>query len=349
MSAENLSSISGALAQTFAPQLERQWNRRAHLLPKLTIKSGVGQGYGQNVAWDVQFSTSGATGSTFAEGADVSSYTQDPVTKAQLAWGQFSSAFSLSNLEINAARANMANATALEDIVGERFLGAIAAIVDTMESECFIGTGTLAGNPSIFGLDSAIVASGSYAGISTGTYTEWKGNVQANGGVAQALTMAQLATAESLIFTACGMDPDMLITTTGVHAKYEGLFEATRRTVSDGGAPIAAYQGSTTRLNWRGNGITRARKNPTGVLYMLNSDEIELAVLPWANVPDGVMTVAKQAISSNGKDTETVGIPFQVYPLARTGSAVKFNVEVYAQLKIKRPNAHCRIADILET
>lgn len=348
MAAEVLSTISGALAQTMAPQLERQWNRTAHLIPRLTVKSGAGQGYGQNVAWDVQFSTGGSAGGTFAEGADVTAYTQDPLTKASLAWGQFSSAFSLSNLEINAAAANIANASALDDMVGERFLGAVTSILDTMESECFIGTGTLSGNPSIFGLDSAIAASGSYGGVATGTYSEWKGNTQANGGVAQALTLAQLSTAEGLVFTGSGMDPDLLVTTTGVHSKYEGLFNATVRTVNDGGAPIAAFQGSTSRLNWRGNGIVRARKCPTGVLYMLHNDSLELAILPWANVPDGVMTMTRPAISTNGKDMETVSVPFKVYPLARTGSAVKFNVEVYAQLKVKRPNSCCRIADISE-
>lgn len=349
MSQENLNAIAGALAQTMAPQLERQWNRQIHLIPQLTIKSGAGQGYGQNVAWDVQFSTSGATGSTFAEGADVSTYSQDPVTKATLAWGQFSSAFNLTNLEINAAASNIANATALEDIVGERFVGAITSILDTMESECFVGSGTLSGNPSIFGLDTAIATSGSYGGVAVGTYLEWAGNRQGNGGTPQALTLAQLATAESLIFTASGMDADMLVTTTGVHAKYEGIFNATVRTVSEGGAPIAAFNGSTNRLNWRGNPIVRARKCSTGVLYMGHRDSLELAILPWANVPDGVMSVSRQAFTSNGQTMEQVQIPFQVYPLARTGSAVKFNVEVYAQMKMKRPNSWCRIADIAET
>src|SRR6478609_8160594 len=121
MAAENLAGISGALAQTMAPQLTRNWNRRAVFLQGVTVKSGAGQGGGQNVAWDVQFSTSGAAATNFTEGADVTTFSQDPVTKAVLNWGQCSSAFSLSNLEINAAAANVSNATALEDIVGERF------------------------------------------------------------------------------------------------------------------------------------------------------------------------------------------------------------------------------------
>jgi hypothetical protein len=345
MTAELLTNISKALAQTFATELTRNWNRKAVFLQNIRIVSGAGQGGGQNVGWDVEFSTSGATAATFTEGADITTYTQDPVTKATLAWGMYQSSFSLSNLEINAASANVSNATALEDIVGERFLGAIAAICDKMETDCFSGTAA----PAIVGLDTAIAATGSYAGVSTGTYTEWKGNVQANGGTPQALTMNQLATAENLAFVASGMEPDFLMTTPAVYAKYEALFNPSVRTVQDGSKPIPAFQGSSGRLFWRGKPIIRNRRATAGHIYMLNSDELELVVLPWANVPDGVMTVTRNAMSSNGKDADTVAIPFKVYPLARTGSAVKFAVEVYAQLKVKRPNAHVNIADVLES
>jgi hypothetical protein len=345
MAAENLSGISGALAQTMAPQLTRNWNRRAVFLQNVNITSGAGQGGGQNVAWDVEFSTGGATAATFTEGADVTTYSEDPVTKALLNWGMYQSTFQLSNLEINAAAANIANATALEDIVGERFLGAIASITDKMETDCFTGSGA----GVITGLNTAIAASGSYAGVAVASFPEWAGNVQANGGTPQALTLAQLATAEGLAFTASGMEPDYLETTPLVYSKYESLFNATVRTVTDGSKPIPQFQGSSGRLYWRGKPIIRNRRCPAGKIYMINSDEVELVVLPWANVPDGVMVVSREAMSSNGNTADTIKIPFKVYPLARTGSAVKFAVEVYAQLKVKRPNAHVVISDVQET
>lgn len=355
MSAEVLSGISGALAQTFKGELTRNWNRRAVFAQNLQIVSGYGQGGGQNVAWDVQFSDSGAAGASFAEGSDVGSteFKQDPVTKATLAWGQYRSAFQLSNLEVNAAAANISNATALEDIVGERFLGSIAAITDQIEVDLFGGTGTDgSGNPNIIGMDAAITATGSssgYAGVNSSTHTEWLSAVSANGGTAQALTMAQLAVLEQNIYTKSGMEPDFLITTPAVHTKYEGLFESARRTINDGQAPVPAYQGSAGRLYWRGKPVIRSRRCTAQELFMVNSDQIELVVLPWANVPDGVMTVTRNAISSNGKQEDTIAIPFRVYPLGRTGSAIKFVVEVYMQLRVKRPNAHGLLKDILET
>ena len=60
MAAEVLSGISGALAQTFAPELIRNWNRQAVLAKNLRVISAGGQGAGQNVAWDVEFSGAGA-------------------------------------------------------------------------------------------------------------------------------------------------------------------------------------------------------------------------------------------------------------------------------------------------
>lgn len=352
MSAEILSGISGALAQTFAPELSRQWNRRAVFAQNLKIVPGYGAGGGQNVAWDVEFSSTGAVGASFAEGSDVGSteFHQDPVTKAVLAWGQYRSAFQLSNLEVNAASANISNATALEDIVGERFLGSVAAITDQIETDLFSGTGTDgSGNPNIFGMDTAISLTGSYGGVNTATFSEWKGNVSSNGGVAQALTMNQLAVLEQSIYTASGMEPDFIVTTPAVHTKYEGLFESARRTINDGQAAVPAYQGSAGRLYWRGKPVIRSRRCTAQELFMVNSDQLELVVLPWGNVPDGVMTVTRNAISSDGKAQDTIAIPFKVYPLARTGSAIKFVVEVYCQLKVKRPNAQGLLKDILET
>lgn len=350
MAADVLSNISGALAQTMAPQLIRTWNRRAVGLQNVRILLGGGQGNGQNVAWDVEMT--GATAAAFAEGSDVTSgeYNQDTIVKAKLDWGMYRAPFQLSNLEINVAAANIGNASALEDIVGERFIGAITKIVDLMQTDFYSGTGTDgSGNPNIVGLDSALAATGLYGGLNKSTYATWAGNVLANGGTARALTMGLLASSEQQTFVASGMEPDVLITTAGVHTKYEGLFEATRRTVDSGQGPIQSYQGSSGRLFWRGKPVIRDKSATTGQIYMVSQDGIELRVLPWAAVPDGVMVVQKAAVSSNGDQMEQIGIPFNCYPLARTGSAIKFVVEVYAQLKVLRTNAHSLIKDISES
>jgi len=349
MAAETLASISGALAQTFAPQITRLWNRQAILAKTLRSIPGVGQGGGQNVAWDVEYS--GATAASFAEGSDVASseFSTDPVTKAVLSWGQYRSAFQLSNLEINAAAGNIANATALEDIVGERFLGSVTKLISKINLDCFSGTGGSNAAPTIVGLDTALDSSGLYAGINKASITEWAGNKSSNGGTGRALTLPILAGGEQLAFTGSGMEPNLLVTTPGIHTKYESLFNDIVRIPSDGGGPIPSFQGSTKNLYWRGNPVMRDRNATAGTLYMVNTDEVELVYLPFPGAsPDGVSALNRDLPSSNGLDEERTPLMARCYPLGRTGSGVKFVVEIYIQLKVRRPNAHVIISDLIE-
>lgn len=356
MALESLAGISAALAQTAAPKLTRAWNRLAVLLQNIEIRSGGGAGGGQNVAWDVAFS--GAKTYGFSEGADIDSkqYTTDPPVKAVLPWGQYQSAFQLSHLEVNAAMANIANAVELENIFGERLFDAAASIVDTINTDIWSGTGiTLDVNsnavPGIIGLDTALAKTGVYAGISKAVYPEWAGNVRANGGVDRALTMKLLAQLEQDIYTASGMDPDFLGCDPAIHTAYESLFEPTRRTVDEGGAPIAAYNGSAPRMNWRGNPITRDRRATIKRLYQLRRDGIGLHVLPWATLAGNPEIPGREipGPSSNGATSTNTGLQLHVYPIAKTGSSYKFVAEVYCQLCVRRPNEHGFISDISES
>jgi len=213
----------------------------------------------------------------------------------------------------------------------------------------FSGTGSRGGNPSIIGLDVALASSGSYAGINKGSVTEWAGNTLSNGGTARALSLDLLAGAEAATFLRSGMEPKLLVTTAQIHRKYEGLFHSTVRTVNDGSRPVQSFQGSARGLDWRGDPIVRDRSATSGSFYMLNEDEVELVYLPQGNaLADGVASVTRSLPSSNGKEEEPTPIMARCYPLARLGSAQRFAVECYVQLKVKRPNAHAVIKDITE-
>lgn len=350
MSAEVLSNIASALATTFQPEITRTWNRMAVAAQNIPVKSGGGQGGGKQVAWDVEMDGAGAA--AFAEGSDVQSgeYDFDPIQPATLPWGQYRAAFQISNLELNAAASNVANATALEDIFGERVVGKAAKLLSRINKDIFSGTGLDgSSNPNIIGLDTALLASGSYANINSGTYSTWLSTVQGNGGIARSLSLALLANLESSLYTASGFSPDFLLCDPAIHARYEGLFETIRRTVDDGGKDIPAYRGSTNNLFWRGRDVVRDKDATASRLYMLNRGEVELRVLPFRSAPDGVPTEQKELESSNGKDAMGTGIPVHIYPLGRTGSGVKFVVEIYCQLKVTRPSAHAVLADISET
>lgn len=352
MAADNLAAINSALAQTFAPTLVRAWNRKTFLLENMRVIAGGGQGAGKNVGWDVEFS--GATADAFAEGSDVSGgeFSADPIVPATLNWGMYRSAFSLTNLEMNVAYANPGNATELEKILEERFFGAATKITSRINQDIIAGTGTSGGNPTIVGLIPALAATGTYAGINKATYTEWAGNVSANGGVDRALTSGILASAEQLAFTASGTSPELIVATPGLYTKYESLFQATQRTVTDGASPGGVSygtQGATVGLSWRGKPVQRDKDMTAKTLIGVHPDGVELRILPWAPMPQGVnLGTMGQLLSSNGDQTRALGSFLKIYPLAVTGSAVKFAVEIYCQLKVRRPNEHFLIQDLSE-
>ena len=317
-------------------------------------KEDGGQGDGKNVAWDVQFS--GATASSYSEGLDVQTgeASHDVEQKAVLNWGMYRSVFHLSDLEIAGAQRNIGQPDALRGIVTERFDGGITKMLDLIEQDLFTGTGAGTGpdgqaSSSIVGLDTALAASGTYATIDPGTYTEWVGVSSAHGGIDRALSLDLLGVTEQALFTSCGMEPDLIVTTPGIYTKYEGLFNATVRTVGDGTKPMAAYLGSNGRLNWRSDAIVRARKATSGRIYLLNTSEMELKVLPQSMAPMGFEVTTRTAIDSNGQTQETARLPFTVKPIARLGDSIRYMVTIYLALKVGRRNAHAIIADVSET
>ena len=358
MAADTLAQLSPALSQTFAKKLTKAWNRQAVGLGLIPVVSDDGQGDGKNVSWSVAFS--GATAGSFQEGSDVapSEYNQDPDVPAVLSWGMYRAPFKLSNLEINAASRSIANATQLGNLVGLRLEGSITKMLDVMAGDFYTGTGTDAfGNPNLIGLQTALAATGTYATIAKATYPEWAGVVLANGGVARPLTFDLLANLEQNLFVASGREPDYILTSAGVARKYEGLFESRRITMDQGSSPVPGYQGSTsggvtgprTNLFWRGKPVIRDRDCPANQLFMAKWSELEMKYLPFSPLsPDGVPAYTTPMLSSDGTNFVPTNIQATVYPLARTGSFIAFNAEIYIQTKIARVNAHGWLADISE-
>lgn len=350
MAAETLALLAPALAQTFAPDIVRTWNRTAVLAKSLRSVPGVGQGGGKNVAWDVEYS--GATANSFAEGSAIaaSEFNYDPVTTAILPWGLYRSAFSVSTTQLAAAAANIGSASALGDMVGERFMGAVTKLISRINQDIFSGTGVDAsGNPTIVGLDTALQSSGIYAGINKGTVTEWAGNVSANAGTLRPLTLEILAGAERLVYNAAGKEIDAIFCTPAGHAKYESLFNDVVRIPNDGGGPIRSFQGSSKNLFWRGNPVVRDKQASANTFYMLNTSEVELPYLPFpGSAPDRGMLEARGLPSSNGADFEQTPLMAHCRALGLRGSAYEFYVEMHVQLRVKRPNEHALIKDITE-
>lgn len=367
MAQDVLANIAGALARTFAPDMIYQFNRETVLAKLMTVKDDAGYGDGKEVAWDVSFS--GASAAAFAEGSDVASteFSNDVDTAGILAWGMYRSNFNLTNLEINAATRAVGTASKLRDLITHRLFGAVTKLASVVNADLWTGTGTASnGNPNIIGFtgtsgtwNGALISSGSYASLSTATYSEWASNLFTNGGTARPLSFALLSQVERQIYIACGERPDLIVGSAGVLSKYEGLFETQKMYNSNEGGGVQKYRGSVTEgmegmktsLAWRDTPMYRDRNSPTGVMLMLNSNYIELKFLPFNPLsPDGVPVRETHLPASTGGKGASAPTPLManIYPLARTGSAVKFNVEMYTQLAVKRPNSCALIGDLSE-
>lgn len=344
MSAENLAAITSALPQLFGTEITRNWNRAARLAGLIPVKPGQGK----NVAWDVEFS--GAAAATYTEGADVSTYDQDPIVPATLDWGFYRSTFALSGLEIAAAKASKDAPTALMNIIGERMLGSISKLSSVVNAGLFTGAGTTG---LILGLlNGGLAATGSYANIyRTGggtNYAEWKSTVLTNGSVDRALTVDLLSQLEQSIFTDSGTTPSCYICSPGVYRKYAGLFESIRRVEGDGRGPMT-YGTGAAELFFRGVPIFRDKDCSAKTLVALNLDELEIQVLGQPVDPTAVSNDTQAAVDSNGKDAKPLAIPVTITPLAKLGDSQRFQTSVYIQLKIKRPNTMGYIGDISES
>lgn len=342
-----LSNVSNALSQRFSPRLARQFNRMA--VTGAALKSE--RGFGKNAAWDVEFSGAGA--GSYAEGADVAGgeLLVDTLVPATLSWGHYRSAFQVSETQFDAAASSAGSAEAIVKLFDERIMGSGMKLASVINVDLLTGSGTDgSGNPNIVGLlNGSLEASGNYANISRSTYTEWKGNVLANGGIARPLTIDLIEQLDANIFTASGLRPTFGLCSPGVWRKYKGLFEPIRRV--EGTGPINHYDTSTSLVMWNGIPILRDKDVPAGKMILVNDRMVSKVFLPSSamSAEDVFKVEERQGAGGNGDgEVNSLNLPFRIVPLSRNGDSLKFMVKCVLQLKVERPNSMGYISDISE-
>ncbi len=348
MATQVLSDISAALSTYFDGELQRQFNRTSVLceaLPKLP-------GGGKSVNWDARLNRT-THAAAFTEGADVAAgeFNVDPTVPAVLPWGQYRVAFSLSGISVAAAATSPGSAVELLDQFQSNLEDAASDLVSIINSALYTGTGA---NNQIAGLTGAgaLALTGTYAGILRSTYSDWAANVSANGGTARNLTKGIIDTLEAAVYRSSGKTPRLIVTTPEVVTKYESLFANEMRVQVDRGelspipnmpnvgAPFIPSNTGYTGLTYKGIPVLRDRDCPTGKLFFLNPDFVNIRVLPQANLGTVSRSENRQA---------PAGISVRVESLAKTGDADKFQLVSYLQLQVKRPNTCGVLADISES
>jgi len=258
----------------------------------------------------------------------------------------------ISETEIDAAITSAGSASALMDIFEDRMTGSANKIAQQINTDILTGTGTDGnGNNTIIGLfQGPLELTGTYAGISKSSFTEWQGNTLTNGGTARPLSADLLYQLEQQIYANSGEVPDFIVTSPGVYRKYAGLFEQVRRLDTNGRGPLQ-YEAGAAELFWKGIPVLRDRNMPTGKLLMLTKSNLHAKYLPRHPVPqDAVMLKMDMVEGTNGDGAKTMtGIPSRVVLLAKTGDSIKASIKTTLQLCVLRPNANGYVADISET
>src|SRR6185437_10674365 len=284
MAFETFSTITATLSQIYTALLADQRNMDAIELGAIPV---VPNDSGKNVAWGVRFDGTKAV-TYFAEGSDVqtSEYNKTTKTSAVLNFGNYRSPAEISDLAAILAADATGSPDELRQLVDVELRDSLLQITKQIAIDLYVGTGTdsISGNPNIVGFDGgAALATGTYAGLDRGTYSQWAGNVIGNSGVARPLTDDLLRQAEVAIFNAGGNPPNMILTTANVHRKYAGLFTPIQRVMTPGTMPTVLSMG-TNDLFWSNMPIVRSARAPSGLLFMFNTAEVEL-VFPRTLIP----------------------------------------------------------------
>jgi hypothetical protein len=367
--AELSTAILSALSQTFSPDIQRQWNRICPFLGALSATGSMGEAKGKNVAFDVEFT--GATAGTVAEGSDVASgeYNSDINVPATFQYATYRSSFQISEQEVDMARSSIGTADALMNIFGERILGCSQQLARAIETDCLTGTGVDAnGNPAIVGIfGGALSASGNYGSLNPATYSEWAGNVVANGGVNRALTPDLLAQADGQIFTAASLPWNMIMTSVGVARKYESFF--TTGAAFGTQQPLVRMNDNTSSpaygmgvannermqmetLFYKGKPVLRNPVAPTGKLALLNTDQIKIKYLPHVPTRAEIElfdTIGLQSSTGGNANIQATSIPVRLVELAKTGDSHKISMRVTLAMAVTRRNACALVQDIAES
>jgi hypothetical protein len=367
MGIEVLQAMFSALPQIMAPELTRQWNRTVYFLASINAVPGaITDGAGKNASFDVEFT--GATAGTVAEGSDVGAteFNSDVNEPMTMPWCSYRSSFQISERLVNAARSSVGFPDALKDLFGERILGCQAKLAQAIEIDAISGTGVdTNGNPALVGIfGGALSASGVYGGLNPATYSEWAGNVLANGGTVRALTPALLEAADAQIFTAASVPWNLIVTTAGVTSKYAQLFTMG---VTSAGAitrmndnPNSPQYGlgvpndnmmQQTSLLWKGQRVYRNPQAPTGKLAFLNTDFIKIKYLPYVPNKAAIeyfQSVGLQGSSGGDRTVQPTGIGVRLVELAKTGDSYKVSMQADVAMAVLRRNACALVQDISE-
>jgi hypothetical protein len=345
MSLVDQAAIANTLATICEYQITNQINRSSVGLQLLR----VGPGQGKNVQWSARFGTdvSGAR----ADGADLvaGDFKNDAKVPANLDYGTYDAPFSMTGKAIAAAM-NASNPAELENLFADELGDAVERLAKGLNQALYTGAG---GAEEIVGLYSAsgpLDTTGTYAGISRATYGQWASNELANGAVDRALSFDLMRDASTAVYDASGENVDLIITGSALWAKYGKLFDSARRytqEVTIRGQKIT-LQGGHKALEFDGVPVVRDVDHPAGKMSFLSTRHCKMNQMPDAisMVNQSMGMVGVQGTPEADFGQQSTGLIARINPLGRNGDSYRFQLILYPQFQLKKPNSCAALVDL---
>ena len=337
MAARDFSSIDVALATLFENQVASQINRAVVALQLLPCMPSDGK----NITWDAKFGTATPSTAPIADGAAVTTFNVDTKVPATLNYVTYHDAFTISGRAAAAAMASN-SPTQLANLFMDELTDSTNRLASAIGKHFYTGTGTSEQMMGILdGTSGGIIDTGTYATLSRGTYTQWKGNVvdAATG----ALTFTMIRDLNRLVYTASGQRVDVYLADPNQHEKLGLLYQAQRRyvdTITVRGNTIK-LDGGYQVLEFDGRPVIEDINCPANTIVGLNSREVRMRYLPQPTAAQ--MQGAEGSVPIVGSSEFQYGVGAvkmmgRIKRLAPTGDAENFQLIVYPQVQVRSPN-----------
>lgn len=335
------------LATEYAHQLVSQINRTAVALRLLPIVVGAGA----NCSWVAK--GSGATAAAMAEGASAGTPSNDEQVPATLNWGYYKSDGGATG-PAQATAQNVSSPAGNHSVLANDVVDSLAAIASQLNQHIYTGNGA-ASPKQLTGLDAAIGdATNTYGTIDRTSKTWFQPNVF-NPGVATQVTHAMLRSDIGRIKAASGEAPNLALCDTDVFNAICGTFDSNRRfnqpvdfvDTRRGKVTLDASVGAVMIngcLFVEDKDAPLESGNASGKIYYLNTNYVELVVLPQPEIAPLLQQagiVAGQVLQANDGFGE-IPLLAAVVAMAKTSDADTFMSKVYAELRVRKP-ASCGV------
>lgn len=349
MATTDTAALNPALEQFIREKVVKQYNRSIVSTNLIAKQPGMGK----NLAWDVSVGT--GTGQVFDEGQVVSTFSADTEVLATMAWAEYGDAFKITGLAEDGAqfsRTELANAWFFKMNQARERAGKL------INDDFWTGDGST-GPQKLFGITKAsngpLSATGTYAGIDRGTYTQFAGITLGNGGIPRAVSLSLVEYGFEQVFNASGKIPTFGVTTSNIWRLLCELAGGDRRIMQEvyvrGQKLNIALGFNAVEIN--GVPVFKDISVPTGYLAFFSDDSIMFEYLPVnpTRVARGkiMMTVP---VAGLPQEQDMTGAPSgaalmaNVIALPSAGNFESWMLDSTLGLKVVRPNAHLLIKDI---